>query len=353
MSGTSSINFQPVQSNSEAHNQRLQKDKNGYIKAERSHLNEKWVSDSIKDRRQFVEARCKELSGRKLQKNATPIREGVLNIKSDTSMEDLMRLKKVLKEKYDIDVFQIYIHRDEGRVVDGEMKLNHHAHILADWTDPKKGKMLRLNKQDMRDIQTLTAEVLDMKRGKPSDLEHLTVNEYKAQQIAKEKVLQEYGHLLDTKKKEILEVESIRREKVNEAFVKKIDSGFEWKEGMFKSSENKESFQKLKQQYEELITNQKYLKRELKRRLEVDKQVSSASSKVAEQQKEINKLTKRLNKVREEMGELSYKALVKNHPESADQLKMMMKEYLSKHTKKEKIKETKKTPKKKNKGPKL
>lgn len=198
MTSTSSINFQPVQSNSEAHNQRRQNDKNGYIKSHLSADNESWVRESIKDRKLFVQDRCKELSGRKLQKNATPIREGVLNIKPDTTMDDLHRLADILKEKYQIDVFQIYIHRDEGRVVDGEMKLNHHAHILVDWTDPVKGKMLRLNRQDMRDIQTLTAEVLGMKRGKPSDLDHLTVNEYKAQQIAKEKLLKEYREVTES-----------------------------------------------------------------------------------------------------------------------------------------------------------
>lgn len=198
MSGTSSINFQPVQSNSESHNQRRQKDKNGYIKSELSADNHQWVRESIKDRRSFVEDRCKKLSGRKLQKNATPIREGVMNIKPDTTMDDLKELAHVLKEKYKIDVFQIYIHRDEGRVVDGEMKLNHHAHIVADWTDPVKGKMLRLGKQDMRDIQTITAEVLKMKRGKPSDLKHLSVNEYKAQQKAKEKILEEYKEITET-----------------------------------------------------------------------------------------------------------------------------------------------------------
>lgn len=71
-------------------------------------------------------------------------------------------------------MFQIAIHKDEGyrKGKDG-LKLNLHAHLVADWTDHESGKSLKLNRNDMSEMQTICAEVLGMERGKSSEKQHL------------------------------------------------------------------------------------------------------------------------------------------------------------------------------------
>lgn len=298
MSGTSSVNFQPVQSNSESHNQRTQNDKYGLIHSDKSHLNEQWIESSINDKLKFIEQRCKKLSGRKLQTNATPIREGIVNIKPETTMADLKKLAQAYKEKYDIEIFQIYIHRDEGRVENGKFIENHHAHILANWTtEERKGKMIRLGKQDMRDIQTLTAEVLEMKRGKPSDLKHLTVTEYKAQARAKELVRKQYREQLENLEKQVAEVkENIaaldkeQASKLQEAKeIKRTDYvGVLWDDGMLKGKKNKKSFETLRTEYSFLQHDNNVLKKELNKVQESSKKTRSELTKVKKSYRELD-----------------------------------------------------------------
>jgi hypothetical protein len=112
---------------------------------------------------------------------AKPIREGVVVIDDNTSMADLRNLKFKLKERFGIDCFQIHIHKDEGHIVTekeaktasvfGETKIvgsvirNLHAHMIFDWQDKRTGRSFKLNRADMREMQTLTSEVLGMKRG--------------------------------------------------------------------------------------------------------------------------------------------------------------------------------------------
>lgn len=82
-----------------------------------------------------------------MQAKATPIREAVVVISQETTMDDLKNLSKRLNDRFGIDVFQIAIHKDEGykKSKDG-IKLNLHAHLVADWTDNETGKSLKLNR---------------------------------------------------------------------------------------------------------------------------------------------------------------------------------------------------------------
>ena len=49
-----------------------------------------------------------------MQAKATPIREAVVVIKSETTMEDLKKLSDAYRQRFGIDTFQIAIHKDEG-----------------------------------------------------------------------------------------------------------------------------------------------------------------------------------------------------------------------------------------------
>ena len=47
-------------------------------------------------------------------RGSTPLKEGVVVIKEDTSMEQLQRFCEVCKERWGITALQVFIHRDEG-----------------------------------------------------------------------------------------------------------------------------------------------------------------------------------------------------------------------------------------------
>lgn len=173
-----SIHFQAVKGGSEEHNKRTKK--LDYVHHERSSMNDYWQSDSQEARLAFVTANAKAKTGRKIQAKATPIREAVVVIEDTTTMDDLKKLAKRFNDRFGIDVFQIAIHKDEGyrKGKDG-LKLNLHAHMVADWTDHQSGKSLKLNRNDMAEMQTICAEVLGMERGKSSEKQHLSAIQYK------------------------------------------------------------------------------------------------------------------------------------------------------------------------------
>lgn len=181
--------MQPVKGGSEQHNKREKE--LDYIRPELSHLNEYWEKDTQTDRLENIKSRYLKSTGQKIQSKATPIREAVVVIKSETTMEDLKKLSDAYRQRFGIDTFQIAIHKDEG-YPKGEWKPNLHAHLVFDWTNQKTGKSLKLNRQDMVEMQTITAEVLQMDRGVSSDKQHLTAQQYKSfAEEAKLKKLQE------------------------------------------------------------------------------------------------------------------------------------------------------------------
>lgn len=93
----------------------------------------------------------------------------VVNIKSDTNMQDLEKLAEHFEKKYGFQCYQIAIHRDEGYIENGEKHINHHAHLEFITLDKETGKnMYRrelISPKILRQIQTEVAEILDMERG--------------------------------------------------------------------------------------------------------------------------------------------------------------------------------------------
>jgi len=192
-----SINFKVVKSDSETHN--FRKKTFDYIRKDLTPKNEYWMEQKIADRIQKIEAYCKEKSGRKLQKNAMPVREAVVVIKEDTTMLELQNLAKRLEEELNIRVFQIAIHKDEGHTDKDtkEWKPNYHAHLVADWQDLKTGKTLKHQSFHYSKMQDLTAECLDMERGISGSKGRLEAIEFKIQQKEEDlKVLEERYDLM-------------------------------------------------------------------------------------------------------------------------------------------------------------
>ena len=125
---------------------------------------------------------------------ASPIRESVVVIEKDTKLKDLLNFTKEVEKKWGIKAFQVHIHRDEGHCeVPGDEKTwvpNYHAHIIWDWMDHSTGKSIKLNADDMSEMQDMVAEALDMERGQKKSetgLDHLEREQFIKLKLEKEK----------------------------------------------------------------------------------------------------------------------------------------------------------------------
>ena len=192
-----------------------------YIRTDLTHNNECYIAPCMEGRTlpqhyDFLKVLVKERTGRAMQekdveykdkngkirvrKGSSPIREGVVNIKPDTTMDDLLHYVNRVHEKWGITAIQIHMHRDEGHYENPEDKSswqpNLHAHIIWDWIDHTTGKSFKLNADDMSQIQDMVADALEMERGKrkaETGVDHLERNEYilKVQEEKKEKLQEE------------------------------------------------------------------------------------------------------------------------------------------------------------------
>ncbi len=230
-----SIHIKPCNiAQSEAHNRRdndylkALDPKKIYIRTDLTHKNESYVSPimngkTLQEYYVSEKAVVKELTGRAMQEKdveytdkngkkrvrhgSSPLREGVVIVKENTTMDDLMKFTDAVQERWGIRAIQIHIHRDEGHYEDSEEKTgwkpNYHAHIVWDWINPFTGKSYKLSKTDMSKMQDLLAEILKMQRGQKKSetgLEHLERNEFiqKKQEAKNQALKEETVKLADT-----------------------------------------------------------------------------------------------------------------------------------------------------------
>lgn len=205
-----SINFKAAKPDSEVHN--FRKKTFDYIRKDLSSKNEYWQEDKIADRLIKIENYCKEKSGRKLQKNAMPIREAVVVIKEDTTMLELQNLANKLQEELRIRIFQIAIHKDEGHYdkETKEWKPNYHAHLVADWQDLETGKTLKHQSFHYSKMQDIAAQCLEMERGVSGSIGRLEAIAFKIQ-----KKEEEYKQLVE----KIDEMKSTLKSQKSESFI--------------------------------------------------------------------------------------------------------------------------------------
>ncbi len=198
MAQKTSINIKPCNlGSSSPHNKRsaeylanIRKEK-FYIRTDLMERNEMWVSSqlgdtSLTDYYNQIAAMVKEKTGRAMQtkdrervnkktgkvtivRGSTPLKEGVVVIKEDTTMEQLQKFCKVCNERWGVTALQVFIHRDEGHYGtpgdNATWKPNLHAHIVWDWMNHDTGKSCKLDEKAMSEMQTILAECLDMERG--------------------------------------------------------------------------------------------------------------------------------------------------------------------------------------------
>jgi len=126
----------------------------------------------------------------------SPIREGVLLIRPDTTLADVCKFGDECQRRWGITPLQIFLHKDEGHWLSGQpeagdresfqvgekwFKPNYHAHIVFDWMNHDTGKSRKLNDEDMTEMQSLASDILLMERGQSKAVtskEHLERNDF-------------------------------------------------------------------------------------------------------------------------------------------------------------------------------
>ena len=220
----SSIHIKPCNTkSSEAHNRRTAEymrnigESRIYIVPELSAANEQWINpdfgnSNLQTHYDNIKRMVKEKTGRAMQEKererkgkngkiikvagCSPIREGVLLIKPDTTLADVKKFGEECQRRWGITPLQIFLHKDEGHWLNGQpdaedkesfqvgekwFKPNYHAHIVFGWMNHDTGKSQKLNDNDMMEMQTLASDILFMERGQSktiTDKEHLERNDF-------------------------------------------------------------------------------------------------------------------------------------------------------------------------------
>ena len=262
----SSIHIKPCNTkSSEAHNRRTAEymrnigESKIYIVPELSADNEQWINPdfgnpNLQTHYDNIKRIVKEKTGRAMQEKererkgkngkiikvagCSPIREGVLLIKPNTTLADVRKFGEECKQRWGITPLQIFLHKDEGHWLSGQpeaedresfqiggkwFKPNYHAHIVFDWMNHDTGKSCKLNDEDMTEMQSLASYILLMERGQSkteTGKEHLERNDFiiKKQKAELQRIEETKRHkeqLLSLAEQELKQVKSeIRTDKL-------------------------------------------------------------------------------------------------------------------------------------------
>ena len=224
MATKSSIHIKPCRiASSEAHNRRTAEymrnigESRIYVVPELSTNNEQWINPDfgtpeLRTHYDNIKQMVKEKTGRAMQEKererkgkngkiikvagCSPIREGVLLIRPDTTLADVRKFGEECQRRWGITPLQIFLHKDEGHWLNGQpeaedkesfqvgnrwFKPNYHAHVVFDWMNHETGKSRKLNDEDMVTMQTLASDILLMERGQAKAVtgkEHLERNDF-------------------------------------------------------------------------------------------------------------------------------------------------------------------------------
>lgn len=193
-------------------------------------------------------------TGQKLQKNALTQLSAIFNLEKHHTLADLEALKKYLEKELDTVVYQVAIHRDEGKLVNIEtgkelysgkkffknpednqlyfdrkytqkidmseyrIEKNYHAHIEFMGIDSTGAAIKRnkLNIHQLSKMQTEVAELLQMERGKiGSKKKRRDTHAFKEFGTEKQELQAEKKELKLTVKELKAEIEALRKEMAN------------------------------------------------------------------------------------------------------------------------------------------
>lgn len=267
-----------------------------YIRPELFHLNESFnfTCNSLTTELQRIKRDVKEKTGRKLQKNAIAIKEGVAVIDEKTSMDDLKKFCERCNEEFGMIPLQIHIHRDEGHRNSKEWKPNLHAHIIFRMYN-KEGRNVRFGQKDCAWMQTILAESLNMERGNPSKKKHVEALQFKIDAKQKElaETTKEAEAALEKKDAIKAETDQLNVAKVRkEAAIEVVHEAVEGVKSFFGASDRDKQIKSLTEQIKTLQDE----KEQLKEGFEEEKKKAAADSQ--------NVLNTELGKVRQHTANL-------------------------------------------------
>ena len=167
-----------------------------YVVSELSANNEQWINPDfgnpeLQAHYENIKRMVKEKTGRAMQEKererkgkngkiikvagCSPIREGVLLIRPDTTLADVRKFGEECQRRWGITPLQIFLHKDEGHWLNGHpapedresfqvgerwFKPNYQAHIVFDWMNHETGKSRKLNDEDMTEMQNMTSDIM-------------------------------------------------------------------------------------------------------------------------------------------------------------------------------------------------
>lgn len=224
-----------------------------------------------------------------MQAKAEPLREGVVVIKEDTTMEQLQELGRRFHERFGVTPVQIAIHRDEGHWKGEEWKPNLHAHIVFDWYDHATGKSIKTSKLDAAEMQSITAETLEMERGTSSERRHLDSARYKAQERFRE--LQALHAEAEELQKEVSGLTTAKAAKEESiAIIREIGSKVRGRISGKDKREKKKLTDKLEKTIKAAKDNDAVASEERNKRIDLEKALESTSVQLEAARSEINTL---------------------------------------------------------------
>ena len=161
-------------------------------------------------------AKHKATTGRAPQTSIKWFKEAVINTDEHITKQHLINLKNKLKSEFGISVVDIAHHKDEGHIDDNCVKnINYHAHLIFVNANDS-GITKKWNKAELRRLQTVVAETLEMERGTPGKNKRLEHKDYKEQQKIKtkavNKVVQKYENIEEQHNEDMRIVKILRNE---------------------------------------------------------------------------------------------------------------------------------------------
>jgi hypothetical protein len=237
----SSINFQKAKAGCFVHNDRSGKNPNYLLDVTyRKNEYDKSALEATELRDKLWIERIAKAKPSGLQKKNCVV-EAVVNIKPETTMEQLQELAGCIEKEFGFTLLQCAIHGDEGKR-DGDTMghFNTHAHLVFFTLDENGKQMFRLEhitKAKLRGLQDFVAYFLEMDRGVDSrESGRKRLNHYQYKQVAqREEKLQ--LEILDIRNKSV-EEKGILKNEITSLFHDKLkmQTTIETKELLYKET---------------------------------------------------------------------------------------------------------------------
>lgn len=167
---TSSIHIDSGANGYFAHNSRESKTVNAIFDDEKNYCSctNAEAFDLFKKELAIRSEAYQKRTGQKIQSKTVTHLSAIVNFNKEHTPEDIKKLCDYLEKELDTKVIQFAMHRDEGHIAEnGEKIKNYHAHIEFIGLDSLGNSIKRtLKKKELINLQSKTAEILGMQRGR-------------------------------------------------------------------------------------------------------------------------------------------------------------------------------------------